>query len=226
METKETKIVSPVTSHPKCSRKFCFRRNATLADELNIQKRILNEAREQFFKFGYSRITMDDLASSIGISKKTLYKHFRSKEELIKAAIGDLMQQAFQYIAGTIHNPDIEYLERLKLLIMFIGNLAAKIGTEPVQDLQREVPHIWNEFQEKRERFMLAHFREFIREGVEKGIIRSDVNQEIILLIFVNSVRTVITPKVISEMPLSLKEVFDAIIKVIYNGILTVDYKF
>ena len=197
-----------------------------MADDLNIQRRILDEAREQFFMFGYSRITMDDLASSIGISKKTLYKHFRSKEELVKAAIAGLMEEAFQYIAGIIHNPDIEFLERLKRLILFIGNLAARIGTEPVRDLEREMPHIWNEFQELRERFILVHFRDFIREGVEKGIIRNDVNQEIILLIFVNSVRTIITPKVISEMPFSVKEAFDAIIKVIYNGILTVDYQF
>jgi AcrR family transcriptional regulator len=196
-----------------------------VADDQNIQKRILDEAREQFFKFGYSRITMDDLASSLGISKKTLYKHFRSKEELIKAAIAGLMQEAFQYIAGTIHNPDIEFLERLKLLIVFIGNLATRVGTETVRELEREVPHVWNEFQELREKFILAHFRDFIREGVEKGMIRNDVNQEIILLIFVNSIKTIITPKVITEMPFSLKEAFDAIIKVIYNGILTEDYR-
>lgn len=197
-----------------------------MTDDLNIKKRILDEARELFFKFGYSRITMDELASSIGISKKTLYKHFRSKEDLIKGAITGLMQEAMANMAGIIHNPEIEYLEKLKQLILFIGNLAAKIGTEPLQDLQREVPHIWSEFEAAREKFILANFRDFIREGVQKGIIRNDVNQEIILLIFVNIVRTIINPKILSEMPFTLKEAFNAIIKVIYNGILTVDFKF
>lgn len=169
---------------------------------------------------------MDDLASNIGISKKTLYKNFRSKEDLLKAAITGLMQEAMQHIAGIIHNSDIEYLDRLKQLIIFIGNLAARIGTEPVREMQKEVPHLWAEFEALREKFILAHFREFIGEGVEKGIIRNDVNQEIILLIFVNSVRSIMNPKIIAEMPFSLQEAFNAIIQVIYNGILTVDYQF
>lgn len=197
-----------------------------MAGELNVQKRILDEAGAQFFKFGYSRITMDSIARSIGISKKTLYKHFRSKEDLIKAAIAGMMQEAMRNIAGIIHNPEVPYLERLKQLIIFIGNLAARIGTEPVREMQKEAPHIWAEFETMREKFILAHFREFFGEGIQKGIIRNDINREIILLVFVSSVRTIINPKTISEMPFSVQEAFDAIVKVIYNGILTVDYHF
>lgn len=196
-----------------------------MADEVDIKKRILDEARQLLFKYGYSKITMDDLTSSIGISKKTLYKHFRSKEDLFKASIMMLMQEIMGNITDIIHNPETEYLEKLKQLIMFIGTFAAKIGTLPFQDLQKEVPHLFSEFDAAREKFILVNFRDFFQEGIQKGIIRNDVNMEIILLIFVNAIRGVINPKTLSELPFTVKDAFNGIIKVIYNGILTEDHK-
>jgi AcrR family transcriptional regulator len=168
---------------------------------------------------------MDELASSIGVSKKTLYKYFHSKEDLVKEVIMDLMQEMMRNIRSLIHNPETEYLEKLKQLIIFIGNLAAKVS-QPFLDLQKEFPHLWSEFDEAREKFILSNFRSFFQEGVQKGLIRNDVNQEIILLIFVNSIRAIINPKTLSEVPFAFKDVADGIIKVIFNGILTADYRF
>ena len=44
-------------------------------------------AIENFTKFGSKRFSMDELAKSLGISKKTLYKHFNSKEKLVKESL-------------------------------------------------------------------------------------------------------------------------------------------
>lgn len=196
-----------------------------MTDDLHVKRRILDVTRELFFKYGYSRITMDDLASNIGISKKTLYKHFRSKEDLIREVLLDLMQEMMRKITGIIHNPETEYLEKLKQLIIFIGDLAAKVS-QPFLELQKELPHLWSELDRAREKFILDNFRVFFQEGVEKGLIRNDVNLELILLIFINSVRTIISPKALSEVPFAVKDAVDGIIKVIYNGILTADYRF
>ena len=45
---------------------------------------ILAYAIENFTKFGSKRFSMDELATNLGVSKKTLYKHFNSKEKLVK----------------------------------------------------------------------------------------------------------------------------------------------
>ena len=47
--------------------------------------RILAAAREHFFAHGFRRVTMDDLAQELGMSKKTLYAHFPSKTALLEA---------------------------------------------------------------------------------------------------------------------------------------------
>jgi AcrR family transcriptional regulator len=48
---------------------------------------------------GYDLMTMDDVANAVGISKPSLYKHFKSKEELVGEALIRLLNGAIDYIA-------------------------------------------------------------------------------------------------------------------------------
>jgi AcrR family transcriptional regulator len=49
---------------------------------------------------GYDLMTMDDVAGAVGISKPSLYKHFRSKEELVGEALIRLLDGALDYVAA------------------------------------------------------------------------------------------------------------------------------
>ena len=42
---------------------------------------------EVFLRSGFSRVLMDDLARELGMSKKTVYSHFASKEDLLRAVL-------------------------------------------------------------------------------------------------------------------------------------------
>ena len=48
-----------------------------------VKKKIITESVELFMKFGVRSVTMDDIAKHLGISKKTIYQHFKDKEEII-----------------------------------------------------------------------------------------------------------------------------------------------
>ena len=50
----------------------------------STRKRILERVRSRFFSSGFSKVTMDELAHDLGVSKKTIYKHFPSKNELLR----------------------------------------------------------------------------------------------------------------------------------------------
>src|SRR6476659_11131852 len=55
----------------------------------SIRQRIVEAARAHFFSHGFRRVTMDDLADELGVSKKTLYAHFPSKIALLEAVLAD-----------------------------------------------------------------------------------------------------------------------------------------
>ena len=46
-----------------------------------------------FLKHGFKSVTMDDIALEMGISKKTIYKYFKNKKELIKIVITQLIEK-------------------------------------------------------------------------------------------------------------------------------------
>ena len=47
------------------------------------QDKILKTSLELFYKFGIKRVTMDDIAKELGMSKKTIYHHFKEKDDLV-----------------------------------------------------------------------------------------------------------------------------------------------
>ena len=61
--------------------------------EYSTKERIVGIATEIFTKQGFSKTTMDELSAKIGISKKTLYKHFDSKERLVREVVEKLMAE-------------------------------------------------------------------------------------------------------------------------------------
>ena len=50
---------------------------------MTLKERIVIKAGTLFYQYGIKNVSMDDLASSLGISKRTLYENFRDKEEVL-----------------------------------------------------------------------------------------------------------------------------------------------
>ncbi|NCS82427.1 MAG: helix-turn-helix transcriptional regulator, partial [Ignavibacteria bacterium] len=49
-------------------------------DELELKEKIIQKSAEMFHQFGCAKVSMEEIASALGMSKKTLYKHFSNKE--------------------------------------------------------------------------------------------------------------------------------------------------
>jgi AcrR family transcriptional regulator len=76
---------------------------------------ILDAATAVLSQKGYDLMTMDDVAGDVGISKPSLYKHFKSKEELVGEALIRLLDGALDYVAAL----DVAFgpLEKLSALL-------------------------------------------------------------------------------------------------------------
>ena len=57
---------------------------------MDVKDRIVQGSLRQFMQYGFRNVSMDDIASNLGMSKKTLYQHFTEKEELVAAALETL----------------------------------------------------------------------------------------------------------------------------------------
>jgi len=73
------------------------------------RRRILDAAYELFYRMGFARVSVDDVAAFAEVTKRTLYYHFRSKDELLSAvlelhhelALARIQKYADRYSGGT-----------------------------------------------------------------------------------------------------------------------------
>lgn len=190
-----------------------------LNDEIRL--RILDGAREKFLRFGFSRVTMDEIASSAGISKKTLYQHFPGKEQLLRTMIRMLMKEVGAGVRKLIMDSKIDFVEKQKRLMTFMGMHLSRIGLPFVQDLKKYNPGLWKEIEDYRRVKIQENLGRNIREGVEKGVFRRDVDSGLLLLMYLTLIQNMVNPDMVSTLNYTPFEMLDAIFKVMFEGILT-----
>lgn len=189
--------------------------------DLEIKKRILETAGEWFYRHGFSRVTMDELAEKMAMSKKTLYKYFSSKDDLLNELVDDAMKRTVGRCVVITEDRSIDLVLRLKQCMTVVAMEYSKIGKLLIEDIQRNAPHIWKKIESGRREHILQNFAIMLREGCERGIFRKDIDQQLMLLIYTNTIQNIINPDVLVQVPFSAAQVFEGVIKIFYEGIMT-----
>jgi AcrR family transcriptional regulator len=192
----------------------------TKLDE-DVKQRIMLEARGLFFRYGFSKVTMDEAAEALGMSKKTLYRYFASKEDLLEEVTSAHLQECDEALKAICHRQDLSPLERLKLTMRYITGLMSQMSEPLVHDLRRNAPDMWKRVEEHRQKNIETDFGSLIKEGRQKGMFRKDVDERLFILIYSNVVRDILNPEVLSGLPFKPSQVYDAICKVLFEGLLT-----
>jgi len=186
-----------------------------------LRLQILRRAQEEFFAHGFSKVTTDDLAAMLGISKKTLYQHFDSKEQILRESLYLMRDEIVAAIDGFVSDPGLGFMEKFRGILGAVGMRMARVRRPYFDDIRKKAPELWAEIEAfRRERILLMMTR-LIREGSERGELRKDVEPEIFMMMFFAIVQNVITPEVLAEVPFSASAVFESFITVMLTGILT-----
>jgi AcrR family transcriptional regulator len=98
--------------------------------------RILDAAAELLLRYGYSRVTIDDVAQRAEVGKGTVYLHWRTREELFGAVLGRELAQALDEVAeGIVVHPGSWQLDRLaRAMFLALGRrplLIALVRSDP-----------------------------------------------------------------------------------------------
>jgi AcrR family transcriptional regulator len=188
--------------------------------DIEDKQRIVEVASKRFRQVGISKVTLDEIASELGMSKKTVYKFFPSKEELLAAVVHEMMNGLRAMVEGIVAS-NKSFTEKLPEIL---GHLGRQIGTTSKQfliDLQRFTPELWKEMDRFRRERILTNVRQLFLQAKEEGIFRKDLNIDLFLLLFISSVQGIVNPQVLSEHSFSMNEALDGIFNVILEGAMT-----
>ncbi len=185
------------------------------------KSRILEVSREHFFRLGFSKVTMSEIATDLGMSKKTLYEYFQSKEELLSEVITTMQHEMRTVIEAHIADTEMDFVKKLKLLLALGGEFHAKFSNHFMIDLQKNAPQVWKTCDDFRMERMRANMDKLVKEGVSKGVFRNDLNVEVIVLMYGGLIQHLVTPQMLAQLPITMKQLFETIITVLFEGILT-----
>ncbi len=194
-----------------------------MSAEEAAKERIIAAARDRFFKEGFGRTSVDQLTADLGMSKKTFYKHFKSKEDLV----GQIMQRTIGGVGARItlivNDTRASFLEKLNLIMRELGTQLSQFGQAFQLDLQRFAPDIWHHIETFRREMLMANITRLVRQGKNEGYIRPSINERIFILAYLAAVNSIVRPNVLAEESFSAVEALHGIMTIFFAGILTED---
>jgi len=204
-----------------------------MARSKDIKQKTISVARDFFFQNGYTNVSIEEIIQKVGISKKTLYRYFICKDDILTEVINDFTENLSRNINEMLVKKDIEFVEKLKMIFTSTAISLSKISAKFYENIRKHSPEAWTKINAYKRDVAQMCFSTLMDEGIKKGHISKDINKDIALLTFLTAVDNLLDPafldqlppEMLKRIPRSPREIFDALIKVIYEGILTEDSK-
>jgi AcrR family transcriptional regulator len=191
-----------------------------MTGEERIRGLILERSADLFLRQGFSRVTTSELSRQIGISKKTLYRHFPSKEYLLRRVVAREMSKVAASLDTVLENSELNYVGKTRAFMQVAAGQMARIGPMLLEDIYRKAPQLWQKIDRSRQRIIFQRLEAMIMAGIDNGTIRGDVRPEVIFALLQACLQHVLTPEQISKLSLSPLDVFESVVRIIYGGLL------
>ena len=185
-----------------------------------MKDKLLHIAAEMFLNLGFKSVTMDDIAREIGVSKKTIYSHFKNKTDLISEVTGSIFNAVCRGI-DLIHdkqkNPIIELFEIKRFVMLHLKDEKSS----PQYQLQKYYPKIYLEIKEKQFAYMQKSIKENLQRGLDKKLFRDNLNIDFISRLYFNGMIGIKDKELFPLQKFSMNELMDFYIEYHLRGICT-----
>jgi TetR/AcrR family transcriptional regulator, cholesterol catabolism regulator len=169
---------------------------------------IIAKVSDLYLKYGIKSVTMDDVARELGISKKTLYLHFKDKDHLVNSVIKYTMDAQYEEMRK-ITKMKVNAIEELLMVSKLITQLLKKANPSATYDLQKYYPEIWRNISRDRRDHIFKQIADNMKRGIKEGLYRSDLNIDIIAHFYLFRLEMTNTLDLIVENKYSYEEIFN-----------------
>lgn len=181
------------------------------------RKRVIAMAGKMFAEQCIRKVRMDDVASALGMSKRTLYEMFADKEELLLECMKVDQEKKREYaaqVAATANN----VLEIVFCLYQYGMEEMKNVNSSMYRDIKK-YPKVC-EFLNQRKAQSAQNSRKFYETGVRQGLLREDINFDIFQFLVDLSMNGFLNDEMLMNR-WTLTEVLDTVVRVNMRGICT-----
>ena len=144
-----------------------------------MENRILLKSRELMTKHGVKHVTMDDLASQLGISKKTIYQFYKDKDAVVMAVVNlELEEQSLK--CQETQNMAENAVHEMYMMLQDIQLMFKNMNPMTMNELAKYYPEAFARIQNHKDEFMHKIIKTNLEKGIEQGVYRKEVDPEIL----------------------------------------------
>jgi AcrR family transcriptional regulator len=178
---------------------------------METKDRILTRAAALFLRNGIKSVSMDDIAADLGMSKKTLYKTFTNKDEIVLGVMSTHLCQA-QGECARVASSAADAVQEMLNISAWADQEFSNIHPSIFHDLRKYYPAAWKLFSEHKGTFILDQITKNLRRGIAEGLFRADLDVEVLARLNLSQIELTFDPDLYPPAqfsPMRVNKVFD-----------------
>ena len=185
-----------------------------------VKEKILEGASKLFFKYGVRSVTMDDVASNLSISKKTIYQFFKNKDDLVTSISKEHMaEEKDDYLQ--IEDCSTNALEEIMEVSQCFRRHMNEINPKLLFELKKYHSVAWNIYVQFKTDFIKNHIKRNIERGISEGYYRGDLNPDILSTFRVEQVELIFDEQIFPREKYDFADVQMQLFDHFIQGLLT-----
>ena len=144
-----------------------------------MQDRIIAKAHELFMRYGFRSVSMDEIATQLGVSKKTIYQYFTDKDALVDSII-EMEIKGNEKICSVQKTECKDAVHEIFLALDHMGEMLENMNPSLMYDLERYHPAAFKKLRGHKNKFFYDVVKDNLERGKKEGLYREEIKNEII----------------------------------------------
>lgn len=183
------------------------------------QFEIVEKSAQVFLKYGIRAVTMDDLARELGASKKTIYKYFADKDELVRTII-EFKTQSDREICAIACNQAENAIDEMIRISEFVSEMLQDVHSSVFFDLQKYHRDAWDIMEDHKNTFVRNQIKGNIERGIQEGVYRENSDSDILSKVYVSTMGTLFDGQTFHSSEYKFNKVLNQIIRFQIRGLV------
>lgn len=179
--------------------------------DIDTKQRIQKAAHDLVMQYSIRSVSMDDIAASLGMSKKTIYLYFKDKDELVEAVVDNVIDTN-QCICNDDREKAENAVHEIFLVMDMMVEMFKTMNPSILFDMQKYHPAAFRKFQQHRNEYLYNVCWQNLDRGIKEELYRPEINMDIMARYRVETMLTAFNPEFQRSVKQSLIEIEEEII--------------
>ncbi|MEN8929020.1 MAG: TetR/AcrR family transcriptional regulator [Flavobacteriales bacterium] len=175
---------------------------------------------DQFMKFGIKSVTMADISKNLSISKKTLYKYFKDKDDIVDTLMMLDIEEEKELMENTCCLAG-NAIEETYAFSAIIAEKLKGLNTSVMYDLEKYHKKTWAKFIEHKRGYVNECIKNNLERGLNEGLYRKNLNPEVVSKLYSEKIDLLFDMDLFPSDKFSFEEVYAEMMRYHLKGIVS-----